>query len=99
MRIPTSAIAETAVLLGPEQVTEGDPRLAHLDEGFCRLITYPSPGPSFVLWPDDSLGFAWLQPDDDEPMRTAKLIEAYNEARQQLEKLAEQSTAHVRASA
>lgn len=86
-RIPTSAIEETAVLLKPDDVAEGDPRLAYLDEGYCRLITHPSPGPSFVLWPDMSLGFAMLQPEDDSEMRASKLVEAYNEARQQLEKL------------
>lgn len=90
-RVPEPFIVGTATLLPPDQVPESDPRLSFLDEGYCRLITHPSPGPSFVLWPDSSLGFAMFQAGDDEQTRALRLIEAYNEARQQLEELTQRT--------
>lgn len=87
-RLSVTEIIATAMPVPPDAVAEGDLRLGHLDEGFCRCIVPTSPGATFVAWPDMTLGFALLWPDEDEADRSSRLVEAYREARESLERLA-----------
>lgn len=83
-RLTQQRVVSEAQLLDPKDVFEGDPRLVHLNEAFCRELVATNPYMRFVTWPDGALGMV-AQPTGNESLCNALMCWAYLEAREALE--------------
>jgi hypothetical protein len=82
-RLHPQRVISDAQLLSPDDVLQGDPRLVHLNEAYCRELMSRDPCVHFVTWPDGALGVVAQTPIDE--FREFLMRDAYWRAREALE--------------
>lgn len=82
-RLHLQRVVSEVQLLDPKDVLQGDPRLVHLNEAFCRELVASDPHLHFATWPDGALGVVALSPIDE--FREVLIVDAYLKAREALE--------------